>query len=372
MATTRDKGNILEQVVAWLHEARGVTVARNVRLPMVGSTRSRREIDVLLTAHVAGHEVRLAIECKNEEGLIGSPKIDKFRGKLEAVGIPPSLGIYVSIHGYTEGALEAARAAGIKALVLEGMSADRLSLEVTEAFQSLVVLVPEVDGVNLVSDLQEPIADIGEAFLFYDQDGEPAGTVADFVWEAWLTGDLAPEIGTTYLQLELPSGWHNVIAGEREGIQGIAVQVKIVAMTLTIEGEASEASLVEVDGGDLTHRGLTATFGAPSGKYRILAFESESALSEHLAAQGLLHVVRRIKSPRIQFWGMMFWPPSQRVADIIAERMAAFARGEIPDPRPFSFEQLEGTDLGAAWEPITEEYMNAWRERERARNGHSS
>jgi hypothetical protein len=372
MATTKNKGDILEQVVAWLHEERGVAVSRNVRLPMLGSTQSRREIDVLLTAYVAGHEVRLAIECKNEAGLIGSPKIDKFRGKLEAVGIPPSLGIYVSIHGYTEGAIEAARAAGIKALVLKGMSADRLSLEVSRAFQSLIVLVPEVEGVNLVSDLTEPIADIGETFLFYDEGGEPAGTVADFVWEAWLKGDLAPEIGTTNLRLELPGGWHNVIANERQDIQAIAVQVKIVAMTLTIEGEATEASLLEADNRDLTHRGLTATFAAPTGKYRILAFESETALSEHLTARGLLHVVRRIKSPRIQFWAMMFWPPSQRVADIIAERMGAFERGEIPDPRPFSFDQLEGTDLGAAWEPIAEEYMNAWRKRETAQNGHPS
>jgi len=142
MTSTKDKGDILERVVAWLQEVPGVMVQRNVRLPMLGSRRNTREIDVLLTSHISGHEVRLAVECKNEEGRIGSPKIDKFRGKLEAVGIPPSLGIYVSPHGYTEGALEAARAAGIRTLVFKGLSADRLSLEVAQAFQSIVVLEP--------------------------------------------------------------------------------------------------------------------------------------------------------------------------------------------------------------------------------------
>ncbi len=99
MATTKDKGDIVEQVVAWLHEAPGVTVQRNARLPMLGGRRRRWDIDVLLTSNISGHEVRLAIECKNEEGPIGAPKIDAFRGKLEAVGIPPSLGIYVSASG---------------------------------------------------------------------------------------------------------------------------------------------------------------------------------------------------------------------------------------------------------------------------------
>lgn len=103
----------------------------------------------------------------------------------------------------------------------------------------------------------------------------------------------------------------------------------------------------------------------------MLAFSSEAALTHYLTRRGLLHVAHRVKSPRIIFWGMMFWPPSQRVTDIIADRMKAFARKEIPDPRPFSFEQLEGKDLSAAWEPITEEYVAAWRERVRMKHGSS-
>ncbi|MBV9282045.1 MAG: restriction endonuclease [Chloroflexi bacterium] len=371
MTSTKDKGDVLEQVVAWLHEAPGVTVRHDVRLPMLGSRRNTRQFDVLLTSHIAGHEVRLAVECKNEVGRVGSPKIDSFRGKLEAVGIPPSLGIYVAPHGYTEGALEAARAAGIRALVVQGLSPDRLSLEVAQAFQSVVVLVPEVVALNVVNDLAEPIAEIGEAFLFYDGHGEPAGTVADFVWEAWLGGDLASRLDTTYLTLDLPDGWHNVIDGRRQDIRALGVTVKIVAMVMTFEGEARQAALVGADDGALVRGGMTGTFDPPAGRYRLLAFETEAELKNHLASRGLMHIVHRIKSPRIQFWNTMFWPPSQRVTDIIAERMQAFADGTIPDPRPFSFEQLEGTDLSAAWEPITEEYLAAWREKEYIRDGGS-
>jgi len=363
MNNTKKKGDMLEHVVAWLQEAPGVVIQRDVRLPMIGSRHHRRQFDVLLTSNISGHEVCMAVECKNEEKRVGSPKIDNFRGKLLAVGIPPSLGIYVAPHGYTKGALEAARAAGIRTLVVQGLTADRLALEVSRALQSLVVLLPEVAGINLLNDLSEPIVDIGETFLFYDEQGEPAGTVADFVWEAWSIGTLAPQIGTTHVTIEVPEGWHNVIAGEPQSVQAFGVTVNIVAMVMTLEAESTRAELISAEDGRLVRGGVTGTFGHRAGQYGLLAFRTEAELNDFLTSRKLVHLVQYTKSPRIQFWNMMFWPPSQRVADIIAERMGAFERGDIPDPRPFSFEQLEGTDLSAAWEPIADEYLTAWRER---------
>ncbi len=373
MSNNKIKGDILEQVVAWLQEARGVTVQRDVRLPMVGSRRSRRQFDVLLTTNISGHEVRMAAECKNEGKRVGSPKIDKFRGKLLAVGIPPSLGIYVAPHGYTRGALEAARAAGIRTLVVQGLTADRLALEVSRALHSLVVLLPEVAEINVVHDLAEPIDDAindgGETFLFYDEHGEPAGTVADFIWKAWSTGALAPQIGTSYVTIEVPKGWHNVIAGEPRVIQAFGVTVNIVAMLMTLEAEATHAALLSAEDGRLVRGGVRGSFGHRAGQYGLQVFRTEAELNDYLTSRELVHLVQYTKSPRIQFWKMMFWPPSQRVADIIAERLEALARGDIPDPRPFSFEQLEGMDLSAAWEPIAEEYLTTWREREEMSDG---
>ncbi len=61
----------------------------------------------------------------------------------------------------------------------------------------------------------------------------------------------------------------------------------------------------------------------------------------------------------------MFWPPSQRVADIIAVQLRLFEESRIPDPRPFSFQQLEGSDLSAAWEPIAGDYLAGLTQSER-------
>ena len=55
----------------------------------------------------------------------------------------------------------------------------------------------------------------------------------------------------------------------------------------------------------------------------------------------------------------MFWPPSERVAQEAVALMQDFADGKIPDPRPFSFAQLEGLDMVEAWAPIWGDYLSA-------------
>ena len=105
--STKDKGRLVEQIVASMHEFSGVKVQQNVFMPTLGNARRKREIDVLLTSNVAGYLVQIAIECKNEKGVIGSPKIDAFVGKLSDIGIPTRHGIYVSASGYTREQLNA-------------------------------------------------------------------------------------------------------------------------------------------------------------------------------------------------------------------------------------------------------------------------
>ena len=64
--TRNDKGILLEQIVSMLHKTEGVKVETNVFLPPKSGDQSRkREIDVLLTGNVAGHPVRLCIQCRN-------------------------------------------------------------------------------------------------------------------------------------------------------------------------------------------------------------------------------------------------------------------------------------------------------------------
>src|SRR5438309_1218933 len=81
MESTVSKGKVVERIAALMHDQPGVTVERNRRLPPVSGRGIKREIDVLLTAKVAGYPVQMAIECKNEATAIGSPMIDAFVGK---------------------------------------------------------------------------------------------------------------------------------------------------------------------------------------------------------------------------------------------------------------------------------------------------
>src|SRR5215207_9464070 len=137
------KGRLVEEIVEKMHANPNVRVQRRVFLEPVGGGR-KREIDVLLTSSVAGYPVRVAIECKNEANKIGSPKIDAFVGKLQHVGIPTQMGIYVATSDYTGSAIERAREAGIKTLVLTGLTKDRLSAAVERAFQSMVYLFADL------------------------------------------------------------------------------------------------------------------------------------------------------------------------------------------------------------------------------------
>jgi len=112
-ANSKKKGDLVEDVVALLHENQGVKVDRRIRLPSLRQgTRRKREIDVLLTTDITGYPVRLAIECKNVEKPVGTKKIDEFIGRLQDIGIPESHGIYVSPVGYTSTGLSRALDAG--------------------------------------------------------------------------------------------------------------------------------------------------------------------------------------------------------------------------------------------------------------------
>jgi len=79
-----------------MHQMTGVKVEQNVFLPAQDGSGRKREIDVLLSSQVAGHPVRVAIECKNEKEPIGVQKVGEFIDRLLDVGIPTQLGIYVS------------------------------------------------------------------------------------------------------------------------------------------------------------------------------------------------------------------------------------------------------------------------------------
>src|SRR4051812_25494191 len=100
--TAKRKGDILEDLVAMMHEVPGVVVEKRKKLPvLLSKTGRRREIDVLITSNVVGYPVRFGIGCKNEAKLLDTAAVDSFVRILKEVGIPVQHGILVSAKGYT-------------------------------------------------------------------------------------------------------------------------------------------------------------------------------------------------------------------------------------------------------------------------------
>lgn len=344
------KGRLVEEIVEKMHGSPNVSVQRRVFLEPVGGGR-KREIDVLLTSSVAGYPVRVAIECKNEVKKIGSPEIDAFVGKLQHVGIPPQLGIYVSTSGYTGGAIERARKDGIKTLVLTGLTKDRLSAAVTRAFQSMVYLFAEITQLEVENEVST-VEEFAELSAFYDHDGVLRATFPDLVWQAWVKGSVSSSLGKHELRFRVPEGWHNVVGGKRVPAVALSGVIRVVGFVVTFSGEAREHTLFDA-ANKRDERWLTdlAFDGSLEPRYPMRGFRTEEELREYLEKQEAVRVVGRLRLPRIRVQAM-YWPPSERTTKKLGKLMEAYEAGEIPDPRPFNFAEIEGTDLNTVFEPV--------------------
>ena len=337
-----------------MHDSPNVKVQRREFLePVCGGSR-KREIDVLLTSSVAGYPVRVAIECKNEAEKIGSTKIDAFVGKLKDLGIPSSLGIYVSVNGYTLGAIDRARKAGIRTLVLTGLTKDRLSAEVERAFQSMVYLFAEIS--QLQAERAEHEITTVDGFLglcsYYDVNGVLQDVLPDIVWRAWMKGSISSEVGKHELRFELPEGWHNIVEGKMVPARPLTTVIRVVGFVITFSGEARQHTLLDAEN-ESTERWLTdlAFDGSLEPSYPMRTFGTEEELREYLEKQDSAKMVGRLRLPRIKV-GAMYWPASERTTKKLAEIRKAYEAGEIPDPRPLKFAEIEGMDLNTVFEPI--------------------
>jgi hypothetical protein len=345
------KGRLVEEIVEKMHSSSSnVRVQRRVFLEPVGGGR-KREIDVLLTSSVAGYPVRVAIECKNEAKKIGSPKIDAFVGKLQDVGIPTQLGIYVSTSDYTGGAIERARKAGIRTLGLTGLTKDRLSAAVERAFQSMVYLFADTAQLQVENEVPT-VEEFAELCIFYDADGVPRATLGDMVWQAWVEGLVSSDPGEHELRFQVPDGWHSVVDGKKVPAGALSAVIRVVGFVATFSGEARQHTLFDAANKRAERWRTDLAFdGSLEPSYPMRVFWAKEELREYLESQKAVRVVGRLRLPRIRV-GPMYWPPSERTTKKVGEIMEAYKAGKIPDPRPLKFAEIEGMDLNTVFEPI--------------------
>ena len=174
----------------------------------------------------------MAIECKNENKPIDSPKIDAFVGKLQYVGIPPQHGIFIAATGYTTGAIERASAAGMRVLTMRGLTDEKLFGSIVGAFQSVIYLLLQV--LNLTVTNEVPNSSI-EAFRFYDQEGKLVAVLPDFIWQMWLSGNVPATLGDHEIDVPLPSNLHQMVKGQSVATFGLKAKVRVSGLAVTLQ-----------------------------------------------------------------------------------------------------------------------------------------
>jgi hypothetical protein len=349
--STIGKGKVVERITAMMHAVPGVRVERNVSLPAIDGSGRTREFDVILTSNVAGYGVRFAFQCKNYAKPIGIQKIDEFIGELDDVGIPTQYAIYVSVNGYTGGAVKRARAAGMKTLTLTGLSKDRLRAHVAEASQNVIFLVPRLVQFSLVNNVGE-LEDYTQFYYLYDGEGNLGGYLPDLLWRAWMEGRVPLTIGEHEVDLDIPDGWHHIVDGKKEPVMSASAKVGVSAAVVSFAGRVEQHSLVDVSVDTVEKYRADATFDTARGEYPVTNYQTESALQEFLEGRSaaMLVTVGRIKVPRIMV-GPINWPPSERVAREMQEIERKYLAGEISDPRPLLADLYEG-NLRTMFEPM--------------------
>lgn len=349
--SSTDKGKIIERIVALMHTYpdTSVKVEQNVRLPpLMNSSGTKREIDVLLTREVAGHTIQIAIECKNEQRPIDTPKIDAFAKKLQRIGIPN--GIYVSASGYTKDAIEYATVDGIKTFTLKDLTEEVLYASLVEAFHSIVYLFCQVIIVYVTTPsqtftlLQAP---------FYDNDRKQCGALGDLVWQKWRSEEPPLSLGGHEMPLELPAQWNFVMD---ETVLPVTSMTAIVDVSGLFGGHIGQAkgnlySLVKASDSTVDRNLFEVTIDVSESNYVLTWVHTEEELQRLLERTETVQLHHRIKLPRIITAGV-YWPHSTRVQNRINELMRAFETGERSDPRPFKFEEMEGRSIRTAFEPI--------------------
>lgn len=337
MSKNKKKGDLLEELVALLHDVEGVEVETKADVPVLGGGPETREIDVLLKSSVAGYPLRLAVECKNWQESVGIEIVDAFIGKLMQVGISPSLGIIVSARGFTEPAKSRAQEDQIRLLDFEGLTPDRLDRLVHEAFQSIIYVTLTWKAMSHL-----PIAPSGEPLFpgaihcFCKREGGESieHWALRAIWTEWRADRIPLLLGEYVAVVREPEG-----QGSASGV--VIVDVLVHGHVFTLAGELRLSKLKNAITHTLEKLHMDAQFTENPGAVTTTRLTTEEGLLTH-TRKGALHIISaRVRVPRLEMHGAWF-PPSKEALQRFNELRQA---GETP-----SFESLEGLDIRRAWD----------------------
>lgn len=353
--TKPNKGKLLEKIIFDIYKRDGVVVKQNAFLPPINPLKCKRnrEIDILILNKLAGIDVKIAIECKNEKKKIGVPKIDSFIGKLIDVGIPPQQGIFISASGYTKDALDRAAVAGIKTLLFKDISSNTLNAIINQAIQSITYLMMEVKSISIVNNIADPGEDIK---FFHDTNGNICGTIADLAWLNWKNGKIPAIIGYHKVDLKVPAEWKQRIRGNIEPIISAEAEVIVYGLLIVIPGQHEEYALVD-PGNFIKRQFVNINFDTDQQIYPVEAYDNEDRLRERLTNYRFRVSLKGIKLPRIKY-GEMYWPPSLKTINALS---ALIKDGNIDFTR-FKLENIEGLSIEAFWEPAYSRYIELFNE----------
>jgi len=349
--TSNEKGEVVESIVAMMHQQPDVEVRRDVYLPAKNDNSRKRQIDVLLLGQFAGYSTTFAVECKNYKRNINVQDIGGFRDLLDDIGLPPHQGILVSASKIGPNAVTRARELGMKVYELAGLTQDSLSEALHDASQIVAFAVPAMSQLSIVSAAPEATSP-HELFTRYDASGEVKGTVHDLLWLRWLEGEPPSVAGEHPLRLEIPEGWYTLVDGRRLQVLSATAKVTVRIVVVKFTGTSSTLALVEPRDQTVQRFHVTASFET-FGKYPVLVFDEEAHLETFIEERhaALKVTVGRVRTPRIQI-NHIYWPPSKRVVRRVLQYRKFYVKGRIAMPTPEDFAGLESTDLKAFWEPI--------------------
>ena len=352
ISKNKAKGNLVEDIVKMMHQAKGIEVIAPAYLDGKGKRTRKREIDVLIVGFIAGYQIKIAIECKNEKLPIGSPKIDAFRGKLLDIGIHE--GVFVSASGYTQDAIEVAKEAGIKTLTLKGLTPDSLQSVIYQAIQNVIFLLPIVVAWSVTNTLSGSFS-INDATSFYDSEGKRVYSVFDMFWEYWMSDRIPSSPGEYEFTIDVPEAWHQELNGEIVRTSEISAKIIVKALMIQIPGTARQHHLIDAATQITDKVKIGITFDTTPNIYTVLHFETKEELDKYLndVKYTFSVTLEMQKLPRLAIQSL-YWPPSQKALNRIKEITAPFIAGLAPDPNPIKFEDIEGTDLSSVFDPIIE------------------